>query len=238
MNILITAGNTLVPIDQVRAITNIFSGRTGATLARMAIERKHDATLLTSHPETAESVVGLKVKSYRTFTDLAKLMEESIGSGQFDAVVHAAAVSDYEVAGVYAGAESTRFDPSSLTWSGGGRMLSRSAGKIRSDEPELWLRLTRTPKLIDRIRNSWRFSGVLVKFKLEVGIGDEELLVLAETARSQSAADLMVANTLAGMHDWAYLGPIQGRYERIARVELAKRVIEAVESCFRERAHA
>ena len=30
MNLLITAGNTLAPIDRVRGLTNVFTGRTGA----------------------------------------------------------------------------------------------------------------------------------------------------------------------------------------------------------------
>ena len=29
MNLLITAGNTLAPIDRVRGLTNVFTGRTG-----------------------------------------------------------------------------------------------------------------------------------------------------------------------------------------------------------------
>ena len=30
MNLLVTAGNTQAPIDRVRCVTNVFSGRTGA----------------------------------------------------------------------------------------------------------------------------------------------------------------------------------------------------------------
>src|SRR6476646_6451465 len=44
MNLLVTAGNTLVPIDAVRCITNIFTGRTGASIARHAHERGHSVT--------------------------------------------------------------------------------------------------------------------------------------------------------------------------------------------------
>ncbi|GIW80734.1 MAG: hypothetical protein KatS3mg105_2541 [Gemmatales bacterium] len=33
MKILITAGNTLAPVDRVRCLTNIFTGRTGALVA-------------------------------------------------------------------------------------------------------------------------------------------------------------------------------------------------------------
>ena len=58
-----------------------------------------------------------------------------------------------------------------------------SAGKIKSDESELWMRLVRAPKLIDRVRDPWGFAGVLVKFKLEVGLTDEELLRVAERSR-------------------------------------------------------
>ncbi len=58
MNLLVTAGNTLVPIDRVRAITNVFTGRTGASIARCAWERGHTVTLLTSHPEVVDAPTG------------------------------------------------------------------------------------------------------------------------------------------------------------------------------------
>src|SRR5262249_55740047 len=93
-----------------------------------------------------------------------------------------------------------------------------------------WIRLKRAPKLIDQIREPWGFQGVLVKFKLEVGIGDEELLTIAERSRAQSQADLMVANTLEGASSHAFLGPIEGRYQRIARATLADALIDAIES--------
>ena len=81
----------------------------------------------------------------------------------------------------------------------------------------------RTPKLIDQVRTPWGFRGILVKFKLEVGIEEPDLVDIAERSRQQSQADLMVANTLEGAADWAYLGPILGSYQRIARKELSGR---------------
>ncbi len=51
MNVLVTAGNTLVPIDQVRCISNVFTGKTGAAIALCAHGRGHRVTLITSHPE-------------------------------------------------------------------------------------------------------------------------------------------------------------------------------------------
>jgi phosphopantothenoylcysteine synthetase/decarboxylase len=213
MQLLVTAGNTQAPIDRVRCVTNIFSGRTGAAIAVVAADRGYGVTLLTSHPET---VVGgparLAVKTYRTFDDLRDLMRDHVS--QHDVVVHCAAVSDYLVEGVH--------------HTPGGPPLDTTVGKLKSDAPELWLRLVRAPKLIDMVRPTWGFRGTLVKFKLEVGVTDEQLLEVAERSRRQSDADLMVANTLDGAGEWAFVGPIDGRYVRVARTDLPDRLLDAI----------
>ena len=121
------------------------------------------------------------------------------------------------------------FDPASGTFKAEGpsRLVDRAAGKVKSDEPELWLRLVRTPKLIDKTRSEWGFRGVLVKFKLEVGKTDQELLEIAERSRRQSQADLMVANTLEDAAHWAFLGPLPDGYHKVSRRDLAGRLIDA-----------
>lgn len=212
MNILVTAGNTQAPIDRVRCITNVFSGRTGASIAAEAA-RGHAVTLCTSHPDTAAGL-DLTVRPYRTFADLDGLMTELIPGGRFDAVIHAAAVGDYHVVGTFAKL--------------GTELHDVSAGKVKSDHPELWLKLVRAPKLVDRIRGDWGFGGVLVKFKLEVGVTDEELLAVAERSRVQSGADLMSANTLDGMHDWALVGA-GADYRKVHRADLPACLLDAVE---------
>ncbi len=236
MNILVTAGNTLVPIDQVRCITNIFTGRTGASIARCAWERGHRVTLLTSHPEAVENPPHSErwaMLRYRTFEDLQRLMREIVTGGELDAVIHCAAVSDYLAGGIYAPAEGTHFRAESGRWdsdnAAGPEMIDRAAGKIKSDEPELWLRLVRAPKLIDCLRRDWGFGGLIVKFKLEVGVGEEQLLAVAERSRQHSASDLMVANTLEGASEWAFLGPLGGQYQRITRHQLPEYLLNALE---------
>lgn len=242
MRLLVTAGNTLTPIDQVRAITNIFTGRTGAAIALEGFQRGHAVTLLTSHPERVAELPGAQRQldperwqlfSYRTFNDLASLMEERISRGSFDAIVHCAAVSDYRCEGVFAPDKETHFDLGSHSWQSKSkeepRLLDRNAGKVKSDEPELWLRLVKTPKLIDKIRGDWSFAGRLVKFKLEVGKTDDELLTIAERSRQQSQADLMVANTLEGAAHVAFIGPVAGRYEKVSRRNLAGRLLDLLD---------
>jgi phosphopantothenate-cysteine ligase/phosphopantothenoylcysteine decarboxylase/phosphopantothenate--cysteine ligase len=214
MNILATAGNTQTPIDRVRCITNIFSGRTGARIAAAAAARGLRVTLLTSHPEVLGGDTGVRVRPYRSFDDLDALMAMEVGSGRYDAVVHAAAVSDYHVAGVFAGRD--------------GQLEDAAAGKVKSSHPELWLRLVPAPKLIDKVRAEWGFAGTLVKFKLEVGVSDAELLDVAERSRAHSRADLMCANTLEGMHDWAFVGGGLGGYRRVSRADLPSVMIDAL----------
>lgn len=238
MRWLVTGGNTQTPIDRVRCLTNIFSGRTGSRIALAAAERGHDVVLLTSHPNTVaeaapEPAVAARVEivPYRTFDDLANLLERHVSGGAYDAIVHCAAVSDYLAGGTFAPDAGTRFDPEAGTWQaddGAPRLVDVAAGKVSSRHDELWLRLTPAPKLVDRIRDPWGFRGKLVKFKLEVGLSDAELLARGAAARTQSGADWLVANTLEGMHDVAWLIGPDGSTTRLDRSELASRLVAAL----------
>lgn len=234
MNVLVTAGNTLALIDKVRCLTNIFTGRTGGAIAVEAFARGHQVSLLTSHPEAvgvSPSGERWRLVHYRTFEDLQGRMEEAITRSSLDAIVHCAAVSDYLCGGIYAPEAGTRFDATSSRWQGDApALVDRRAGKVKSHEGELWIRLVRAPKLVDRIRPDWGFRGLLVKFKLEVGLTDEQLLDVAERSRAHSSADLMVANTLEGAASYAFLGAGAGQYQRVSRGELASRLLDRLEA--------
>ena len=241
MKVLVTAGNTPVPIDKVRVLTNVFTGRTGALIALEAHRREHDVTLITSHPDVVDQLVSgdqdlskrWNVIVHRTFDDFAAQLQQQIQGRTLDAVVHSAAVSDYRVKGIYAPAPETSFDPSTGEWkhpTSSPTLVDRQAGKVKSTSTELWLRLVQAPKLIDRIRGDWGFAGQLVKFKLEVGVSDEELLEVAERSRQHSQADWMIANTREGAKEWAYLGPFPGGYERVSRAQLPARLLDVLES--------
>src|SRR5258708_3822678 len=232
MNILVTAGNTQTPIDRVRCITNVFTGRTGAHIALEAHRRGHAVTLLTSHPEVVRDLspdfkpdARWTVRPYRTFHDLHEAMVEWVPGSRFDGLIHAAAVSDYHLAGTYAPVTGAHFDPMTAAWTNG-KLMDVSAGKVKSHHAELWLRLTPTPKLADMVRKPWGFRGTFVKFKLEVGITDTELRDTAQRSRAESDADLIVANTLEGKDAVAWIGDRAGGWERVERVKLAGRLVE------------
>jgi phosphopantothenoylcysteine synthetase/decarboxylase len=165
------------------------------------------------------------VRPYRTFHDLHDAMAELVPGHGFAALVHAAAVSDYHLAGTYAPVTGAHFDPMTGLWTNG-KLMDVSAGKVKSHHPELWLRLTPTPKLADLVRTAWGFRGTFVKFKLEVGATDAQLREVALGSRAQSDADLIVANTLEGKDAVAWIGDRQGGWERVERAKLAGRLVE------------
>lgn len=246
MNFLVTAGNTQSPIDRVRCITNVFSGRTGAAIARTAWGRGHAVTLVTSNPDGLQEYginpkdpgERLTILPYRTFDDLAQILQLQIRAGGFDAVCHAAAVSDYLPAGTFSPDPGTFFNARLGEWEGQAgppRLTEQKAGKIKSSEPELWVRLVRAPKLVDRFREPWGFAGILVKFKLEVGLSDDDLVAVADESRRASGAELIVANTLESAAHWAFLGPVEDRYDRVPRRELADQLLLTVEALYQER---
>lgn len=142
-----------------------------------------------------------------TFDDLHAALRHHVGSGAYDALVHAAAVSDY-------------------------RPVSEERGKIASDHEELVLRLRRTPKLVDEVRALDR-TILLVKFKLEVARSEAELLEIARQSRAASDADFLLANDLAQMTDAAHPALLIDRAgDVIARMdttmELAQGVCDAL----------
>ncbi|MDO8622154.1 MAG: phosphopantothenoylcysteine decarboxylase [bacterium] len=234
LKVLITAGATEVPIDRVRAITNIFKGKTGTDIARAfawhttpnvyPVVTALRVTLLTSNPRLAETSMDgsdvaygidarFRVVPYRTFDELAALMEREITTGGYDIVVHSAAVSDYRMAGVHARGQDGQLVPLD------------ASGKVGSFHERLFLELERTPKLIEQIRGAWGFTGKLIQFKLEVGIADEELIAKARAAIDRSGGDFVVANCLEWAKDAAILVGRDGSVERVDRAKLSAALI-------------
>jgi len=194
MKVLVTAGSTNVMIDKVRCISNIFKGKTGADIASHFSKAGNDVTLITSANIIPEAVKN--VFKYKTYDDLYELMEMETTVGNYDVIIHSAAVSDYKVEGTYVERQTYQ-----------NFILDKidSSKKISSSNKELFLKLVPTEKIIDKIRDPWGFKGILVKFKLQVGISDEELLTIAKKSRKDSDAEFIVANCLEWAKDRAYI---------------------------------
>jgi phosphopantothenate---cysteine ligase (CTP) len=218
-SVLVTAGATMVPIDKVRAITNIFKGRTGANIALYFAQQSWDVTLITSNPSLLEgnSIRAISIITYHTYDELFSAMQKCICSGtNYDLIVHSAAVSDYRVEGTY------------LHEPEGGMQAVGSKGKIPGDFQELYLRLLPTPKIVDLIREPWGHKGYLVKFKLQTMMSDDQLLKVAEESRVHSKAEMMVANCLEWSNERAFV-MTEGRTVSVARINLPEAIMKEME---------
>lgn len=211
-NLLVTAGSTAMPIDRVRILTNIFKGRTGEAIAKTAAQTGWHVTLLTSRPGP-EEILGpggsVRRVRYRTFDELAEMMEREVREGNHNAVIHSAAVSDYRPDGAYVLGEDGRLSPLNATGS--------AAAKIPSNHERLYIGLVPTFKIIDRIREPWGFRGTLVKFKLQVDMSDGELLGIAGRSMAHSKADHIVANCLEWSDQYAYIMSADGETVKVRR---------------------
>ncbi|MFA5986455.1 MAG: phosphopantothenoylcysteine decarboxylase [Parcubacteria group bacterium] len=208
MKILITAGNTLVPIDRVRAITNIFKGRTGAAIANFCSRSGANVTLVTSNPDIVPVVPTVTIIPYKTYADLAEIMQQQIMHGSYDAIIHSAAVSDYSVSGIC------------IKDANGQLVKIDATQKVSSKHAELYMELSPTEKLIDKIRSDWEFSRMLIKFKLEVGRSYDELIAIALASVRSSNADLIVANCLEWCDRSAMIIYADGAYIEVDRHKL------------------
>jgi len=211
MKILVTGGNTRVPIDKVRVISNVFRGRTAVSIASEGCNRRHDVTLI-GNPGMNDSPRGAcAFLEYRTFDELEEAMRSEISGGGYDCVIHSAAVSDYSVSRVL----------------GPNMQPLDSSGKVGSSYERMYLELVPTRKIVDEVRG-WGFKGVLVKFKLQVGISDAELLAISRASREHSGADLIVANCLEWSRDRAYIVG-EGAEKSVDRSELPSALLDEVE---------
>lgn len=138
MRLLISAGPTREPIDPVRFLSNESTGYMGAQLAAQALARGHRVTVVAG-PGTEPMPAGARVVAVRD----ARGMESALRhlAGNADAVVMAAAVSDF-------------------------RMSRPRASKLRR-RARLTLRLVATPDIIARLPR--RAGQLRIGFALEGG---------------------------------------------------------------------
>src|SRR5947207_14538686 len=101
MKCLVTAGPTYEPLDEVRRLTNFSTGRLATDLATFLPGQGHDVILLVGYYAVYHG--DPKARIVETFTTTADLRArlQAFSSPDVGAVFHAAAVSDFIVAGVW-----------------------------------------------------------------------------------------------------------------------------------------
>jgi phosphopantothenoylcysteine decarboxylase/phosphopantothenate--cysteine ligase len=139
VRVLVTAGGTREPLDDVRFIGNRSSGRMGVALAEEARRRGADVTLVASNL-AIERPAGVEVVDAPTAADLER---EVLARADADVVLMAAAVADY-------------------------RPLISLSGKRGKDASTWTLELEPTADVLRKLGESDR-RGILVGFAAESG---------------------------------------------------------------------
>lgn len=181
LRVLVTSGATSEPIDGVRVLTNTSSGRTGAGIAAHFGGLGHDVVLLRARDSAAPAAAGIRQESFFSFADLESALARLLASESFDAVIHAAAVSDFGVETVVAG----------------GVEHPPGAAKLDSSTPPV-IRLRRHPKLVERLQALSRNPALtVIAFKLTAGAGAAEVQAAVTSLLERAGAALVVHNDLA-----------------------------------------
>ena len=228
---LVTAGNTRERIDAVRDWGNVFTGNTGFAIAQ-ALSAVGEVDLLTSNRAHLASLAGtfsIHASGFTSHEELKGSLAAVMSRHRYAAVFMTAAVADYKPRRVY---EVLERRPAGEGETEQWVVRDVQAGKVKSSFQSIAVLGERTEKLVDLFRGEWGYRGLLVKFKLEVGIAREELLRVAEASRTASGADYLVANTLdmvEGAEAGAYLLGATG-HEWVPRASLAARLVKLVQS--------
>lgn len=180
LRVLVTSGGTAEPIDGVRVLTNTSTGATGALIANHLVRRGHAVTLLRAMG-AVRAEAGCREETFTTFANLDHELGRLLGEEDYDAVIHAAAVSDFSVETVECN------DVVRLP----------GAGKLDSDAAPV-LRLRPNPKLLDTLRTRSRNDALaVVGFKLTHGADATGAREAVETLFARGTADFIVHNDLS-----------------------------------------
>lgn len=203
--ILITAGPTWVPIDSVRVIGNIATGKTGILLAERLKNLGAKVTLLLGPVEACCLSKNIRLIRFKYFDDLKNTVLKELRSKKYDIVIHSAAVSDYKPLKIY-------------------------YHKIKSNIKNWRLNLVPTEKIIDLIRKI-DYSLFLVGFKFELGINKKILINRARSMMSHARLNLGVANTIDKNRYQAYIINQNKTYGPLFnRNDLTKKLIKIITS--------
>ncbi len=182
MKILITSGGTEEPVDGVRYITNFSTGQTGATIADRLDELGANVLLLHGHRAVLPER-NIKTDDFRSFNDLDQKLKKHLRSGEFDSVIHLAAVSDFFIDAIET-EDGKRFKPG-------------NSGKLESNG-DIKLHLKKNYKILNRLKsyNPPEKNLVITGFKLTNSDSREIIQKAVDKILNSGNIDYLVQNNL------------------------------------------
>lgn len=166
MKVLITLGPTQEPIDAIRYITNASSGKMGAELAREAIKRNYETTIVAG-PVDISLPEDAKLIQIRTADEMINSTLKELKKN-YQIFISTAAIADYTPVKI-------------------------EKGKIKSNGKELILKLKSTKKLTMLVRKKFPRLFIL-GFKAEYNVSKKELLKRAYRKLKNENLNMIIAN--------------------------------------------
>ncbi len=212
MKIAITAGPTREPIDDARYISNASSGKLGIALARAALEKGHEVTLVLGPVEIAPPE-GARVLRVETTLDLERACREVFPAQ--DALIMAAAPADF-------------------------RPRERFPGKIAKEgRDSLSLELVPNPDVVAGLGRSKRPDQAILGFALESGEGGEVRALAKIVRKNLDAIALNGPENLGSDRATVALYRASGGAPRVLRdlpkEDLARELVAEVEAILQEK---
>lgn len=212
--VIVTSGATQEPLDGVRFLTNISRGSFGAMIADEAVIQ--GAEVFYVHGKNAvipHFAHSMRLVRVQTVADLLRELEHLIHVEDADVVIHAMAVSDFQV---------------DMILNYQGRELRGE--KINAGQ-SLTVHLKPTPNIIPRIK-AWKNDIFLVGFELEPVEAESELIEIGRRSLRKNNMDLCVVRRLhrirAEDHEALFVN-MKGSVEKHkGRSLIAKKLVRAI----------
>lgn len=179
MRFLVSCGPTYEPLDKVRRLTNFSTGKLAVGLANYFQDAGHEVVLLKGYYAICQEACQAKTVAFTTTQDLLDRVQEA-ATEPFDAVFHAAAVSDFRFGAVFKQLPD-------------GKQGAITSGKFGTRDGNLFAELIPTPKIIGQLRSLFP-SATLVGWKYEVDGDRESAIVLGQKQITENRTDLCVVN--------------------------------------------
>ena len=157
-------------IDQARVISNLATGETGFILADKFKKLGAKVTLLLGPGNFCQAgQTGIKLIRFKYFSELARLLDKELKDHKFAAVIHAAAVADYQPKGI----------------------IRR---KVSSQRKSWKINLVPTDKLIFLLRK-YQTNLFTVGFKFQPNMPKDKLIARGNALLKSANLNLVVANS-------------------------------------------
>jgi len=237
MKVVVTGGGTSAPIDDVRVITNVSTGRTAAAITEHCLRRGAEvwhvhapsaqlpfirsARFNLDDPDPRDELARLQGlwREWRSVRDRLYLRPLETGTVAEYAETLRRVLTEESIDVAFLPMAVSDYEPIPQT------------GKISSRLDALSIPSRRAPKVIRAVRD-WAPSVYLVGFKLQSGVSPDELIRLAHDACLANRADLTVANDIqdvkAGRHALYLVRPDQPTVTLSPGTDLAARLVDQV----------